>query len=67
MAKVMGAKINITLLAGILLLGTGCALALPLAGAGSAVRSEIRVQKLEARVKQNEIIIDYLLEQHPEI
>ena len=67
MAKVMGAKINITLLISILLLGTGCALALPLAGAGSAVRSEVRVQRIEDRLESNERIIDYLLEQHPDM
>ena len=63
----MGAKINITLLAGILLSVTGCAVGSAVVGAGSAISSEIRIQKLEDRVKQNEIIIDYLLEQHPDI
>tara|TARA_R110000737_G_scaffold345466_1_gene374041 strand:+ start:321 stop:524 length:204 start_codon:yes stop_codon:yes gene_type:complete len=67
MAKVMGAKINITLLISISLLATGCALALPLAGAGSAVRSEVRVQRIEDRLESNERIIDYLLEQHPDM
>jgi hypothetical protein len=67
MAKVMGAKINITLLAGILLSVTGCAAGSAVLGAGSAISSEIRLQKLEDRIKQNEVIIDYLLEQHPEI
>lgn len=41
----------------------GCSLALPLAGAGSAINSEYRVRKLERQVKENNKAIDYLLEQ----
>ena len=63
MAKVMGAKITITLLAGILLSVTGCAAGSAVLGAGSAISSEIRIQKLEDRIKQNEVIIDFLLDE----
>ena len=41
-----------------------CALALPLAGAGSAVRSEVRVQKIEKRILELEQIMDYLIEEN---
>lgn len=48
----------------ICLLMQGCALALPLAGAGSAVRSEVRVQKIEKRILELEQIMDYLIEKN---
>lgn len=60
-------KANFILLIAISNLLLGCSLALPLAGAGSAVRSEVRVQEIEHRLESNEKIIDYLLEQHPDI
>ena len=48
----------------ICLLMQGCALALPLAGAGSAVRSEVRVQKIEKRILELEKIMDYLIQEN---
>ena len=59
----MGAKIKLILLTGIVCVTSGCAVGSAVMGAGSVISSEIRFQKLEDRLKQNEVIIDFLLDE----
>jgi lipopolysaccharide/colanic/teichoic acid biosynthesis glycosyltransferase len=42
---------------------SGCALALPVIGTGSALNSEYKFRKLKHRVEENSRIIDFLLEE----
>tara|TARA_R110002096_G_scaffold276046_3_gene469762 strand:+ start:368 stop:502 length:135 start_codon:yes stop_codon:yes gene_type:complete len=38
-------------------------MAVPLAGAGGTVRSELKYKELENRIKELETIVDYLIQQ----
>lgn len=57
----------IRLMVALLFILNGCGgLALGAVGAGSAVRDEIRFRALEEQVKENNLIIEYLLDEHEE-
>jgi len=42
---------------------SGCALALPTLGAGSAINSEYKFRKLKQQVEENTKLIDFLIEE----
>jgi hypothetical protein len=54
------------LILGVLLLH-GCAAIMPIASTTGAVRTEVRINELEKRIKENTKILDFLLDLNKEI
>ena len=47
---------------------SGCATAaLPLAGLGSGIRQELQIKSLQEQINENNQIIEFLLNLHPEL
>jgi len=46
---------------------SGCAAIMPIASTGGYLRSEIQIKNLEDQVKENNNIIDFLLDYHKEL
>jgi|TARA_R110002020_G_scaffold364_5_gene1887 uncharacterized protein YceK len=50
-----------------LLILSGCAAIMPIASTGGYIRSEMQLKSLEDQVKENNQIIDFLLDYHKEL